>query len=181
MAEKTGNSDVEKLRDLIQDIRVAMLTTVEEDGSLRSRPMATQKLTQKAEFDGELWFFTGAGSEKVQEIRREQHVNVSYADPDDERYVSVSGTALIVHDRAKAEELWSPVLKAWFPQGLDDPDLALLRVKVEKAEYWDSPSGKMVQLLGLVKALATGERYHADPGENEKLELAGGATGSRTS
>lgn len=163
--EKT---DIEKIRDLIKDIRFAMLTTIDEDGSLRSRPMGTQE----AEFDGDLWFFTGASSAKVDEVERDERVNVSYAAPDDNRYVSISGTARLVRDRAKAKELWNPVLKAWFPDGLDDPDLALLRVRVEKAEYWDAPSSKMVQLAGFVKAIVTGKR--ADGlGENEKIDLKG--------
>jgi general stress protein 26 len=164
--EKT---DIEKIRDLIKGIRFAMLTTIDEDGSLRSRPMATQE----AEFDGDLWFFTAAGSPKVDEVERDERVNVSYAAPDDNRYVSLSGTARLVRDGTKAKELWTPALKAWFPEGLDDPDLALLRVRVEKAEYWDSPSSKMVQLAGFVKAIATGQR--ADLGENEKLDLKGEA------
>jgi general stress protein 26 len=175
MAQHDGQSDIQKLRDLIKDVRVAMLTTVDEDGSLRSRPMATQEM----ELDGELWFFAGAGSPKVREVQREQHVNVSYANPDDQKYVSVSGTAQVVHDRAKAEELWNPILKAWFPKGLHDPDLALLRIRVEKAEYWDTPSSKMVQLVGFVKALATGNRYEPDPDDHGNLELAGtGASGT---
>ena len=176
MAHHEGQSDIEKLRDLIKDVRVAMLTTVDEDGSLRSRPMATQEM----ELDGELWFFTGAGSPKVREVQREQHVNVSYANPDDQQYVSVSGTAQVVHDRAKAEERWNPILKAWFPKGLDDPDLALLRIRVEKAEYWDSPSSKMVQLVGFVKAVTTGKRYEPGPGEHGTLELAGTTGTTRT-
>jgi general stress protein 26 len=163
--EKT---DIEKIRDLIKDIRFAMLTTIDTDGSLRSRPMATQE----TEFDGDLWFFTPAGSPKVDEVERDERVNVSYAAPDDNRYVSISGTAQLVRDRAKMKELWNPVLKAWFPEGLGDPDLALLRVRVEKAEYWDSPSSKMVQLAGFVKAIATGKRAD-DIGENEKIDLKG--------
>jgi PPOX class probable F420-dependent enzyme len=165
---KDDKTDIEKLRDLIKGIRVAMLTTVDEDGSLRSRPMATQK----DDFEGELWFFTGADTAKTGEIARDQRVNLSYADPDDERYVSLSGTAELVRDRAKAKELWNPFLKAWFPQGVDDPNLVLLRVSVDKAEYWDSPSSKMVQLAGFLKAMATGKRYDGG-GENEKLDLAG--------
>ena len=161
-------NDIEKIRDLIKGIRFAMLTTVDTDGSLRSRPMATQE----AEFDGELWFFTGASSPKVDEVERDHRVNVSYAAPDDNTYVSVSGTARLVRDKAKAKELWNPALKAWFPEGLDDPDLALLRVRVEKAEYWDSPSSKMVQLYGLAKAVLTGKRAD-DIGENEKIDLKG--------
>ena len=163
--EKT---DIEKIRDLIKDIRFAMLTTIDADGSLRSRPMGTQE----AEFDGDLWFFTGASSPKVDEVERDERVNLSYAAPDDNRYVSISGTARLVRDRAKAKELWNPVLKAWFPDGLDDPDLALLRVRVEKAEYWDAPSSKMVQLAGFVKAIVTGQRAD-DMGENEKIDLKG--------
>jgi general stress protein 26 len=165
MAER---NDIEKIHDLIKGIRFAMLTTVDTDGSLRSRPMATQE----AELDGELWFFTGASSPKVNEVERDHRVNLSYAAPDDNTYVSISGTARLVRDKAKAKELWNPALKAWFPEGLDDPDLALLRVKVEKAEYWDSPSSKMVQLYGLAKAVLTGKRAD-DVGENEKIDLKG--------
>ncbi|WP_231510307.1 pyridoxamine 5'-phosphate oxidase family protein [Fischerella sp. PCC 9605] len=72
------------------------------------------------------------------EINRNHHVNVSYAAPDKQRYVSLCGTAELVRDRQKLEELWQPQLKAWFPKGIDEPDIALLKVSVEKAEYWDS-------------------------------------------
>ena len=147
-----------------------MLTTVHEDGSLHSRPMATQE----PEFDGELWFFTGASSPKVGEVERDHRVNVSYAAPDDNTYVSISGTARLVRDKAKMKELWNPFVKAWFPKGLDDPELALLCVEVDKAEYWDAPSSKMVQLDGLVKATLTGKRPEK-VGEHEKLDLEGAA------
>jgi general stress protein 26 len=156
---------IRRLAKLIDGIEIAMLTTVDRDGSLRSRPMATQK----TEFDGDLWFFTHAGAPKVEETRADEHVNLSYASPSDNRYVSVSGTATLVRDRAKAEELWQPALKAWFPGGLDDPRLGLLRVHVEKAEYWDAPSGMLVQVAGFVKAAVTGQPSR--PGENEKLTL----------
>jgi general stress protein 26 len=166
-ARTENNQALEELREKIHGIRIAMLTTLEADGSLHSRPMATQK----TEIDGDLWFFTAAGSTKAQDVQRDQRVNLSYADPDSQRYVSVSGLARLVRDRAKAAELWNPVLKAWFPKGLEDPDLALLRVEIEKAEYWDAPSSKMVQLAGFLKAIVTGKRY--DQGENEKLDFAG--------
>jgi len=170
MKNKTNQNDtqddIKKLGELIDDIDIAMLTTVDDDGTLRSRPMVTQDL----EFDGDLWFFTGADTAKAYEVRREQQVNVSYADPDDQRYVSVSGQAQLVRDREKMEELWNPVYKAWFPDGLDDPNLVLLKIHVEKAEYWDSPNGVVVQLAGFAKALVTGQRYQG--GENEKISLA---------
>ncbi len=160
-------NNLQKLGELIKDVKIAMLTTVDQDGTLRSRPMATQK----TEFDGKLWFFTRASSPKVQEVEQTHNVNLSYAAPDSNTYVSVTGTATLVRDQAKAKELWNPILKAWFPKGLEDPDLALMHVQVEKAEFWDSPSSTMVQIAGFVKALATGKAYQASPGEHEKITL----------
>jgi len=156
---------IKKLDSLIKDMRFAMLTTVCPDGSLRSRPMATQR----EDFDGVLWFFTSAAEPKVREIEHDPHVNVSYADPDKNNYVSVSGRATLVRDKVIMKELWNPFYKAWFPKGLDDPQLALLRVAVEQAEYWDSPNSKLVQLGGFLKAVITGKQ--AKGGENEKVTL----------
>ena len=160
------DQDVEKLAKLIKGIKFAMLSTALPNGTIHSRPMATQN----APFDGTLWFFTYADSGKVHELRNDQHVNLSYAEPSDDRYVSISGRATVVRDRKKAEELWTELHRAWFPDGLDDPNLALLRVDVSDAEYWDSPSSKMVQIAGFVKALVTG-RPATDAGENRKVHL----------
>ena len=157
--------NIKKLHDMVKDIRFAMLTTVEEDGTLRSRPMATQEF----EFDGDLWFFTSADATKVNEVQHEHHVNVSYSEPKDQKYVSVSGTAQLIRDKSKIEELWNPLFKAWFPDGLNDPQLSLLKVSVDKAEYWDSPSSKVVRLLGFAKALVTGKQI-GNPGDNAKIE-----------
>jgi general stress protein 26 len=162
----TQPDDVKKLHSLIKDIKCTMMTTAMTDGTLRSRPMATRP---DDEFDGTLWFFTDDHSAKVHEILEDTHVNLSYADPAKSCYVSVSGRATLVKDKAKAAELWSPFYTAWFPQGLNDPHLALICVEVTQAEYWDSPNSKMVQLAGFVKALVTGER--AEGGENEKINL----------
>lgn len=165
--QTSGNSDVKKLGELIKDVKVAMLTTLEADGSVHSRPM----MTQETEFDGDLWFFTGKNSGKTRAIKNDQKVNVAYSSPEHSRYVSIYGTAEMIDDRQKAEELWKPVYKAWFPKGLEDPDLCLLKVNVKGAEYWDSPSGAMVQLVGFAKALLTGERYKPGPGEHEKIDV----------
>jgi general stress protein 26 len=165
--DNNANGDIQKLGELIKGIRVAMLTTIDDEGCLHSRPMAGQDNV----FDGTLWFFTEANSEKVHELQRDRHVNLSYADPGDSRYVSVSGAASISRDREKMKELWSPLHKAWFPKGLDDPNIALLRVEVDKAEYWDSPSSAVVRLFGFAKALATGKRYGEEGTDHEKLSL----------
>ena len=169
MSDEVGHEEaVKKLGRLIKDIQFAMLTTIEPDGTLRSRPMATHQGPGK-EFDGVLWFFTKGDAPKVDEVERDRHVNLSYASPEKNKYVSVSGIGILVRDKVKAKELWDPKYKAWFPQGLDDPELALLRVDVTKAEYWDTPGGAVVHAFGLVKALATGKGY--EPGGHEKVSL----------
>jgi general stress protein 26 len=163
--KKDTHEVVQHFGDLIQGIKVAMMTTVEADGSLRSRPM----WTHDRDFDGELWFFTREHTPKVEEVEHDHHVSLAYSDPTKDRYVSVSGRCRLVLDREKARELWNPTLKAWFPEGLDDPELALLCVRVERAEYWDTPNSRMVQFAGMVKAVLTGETYK--PGDNQKLDL----------
>ncbi len=157
---------IEKLNDLIKDINTAMFVTAQPDGTLRSRPMATQGV----DADGHLWFFTSTASGKVHEIQDDQHVNMAYANPDDNRYVSVSGTARIVRDRTKIEELWNPLLKAWFPRGKDDPSIALIKVTITSAEYWDAPNGTMVQLYGYLKSAITG-RPPTDVGDHKAMRL----------
>lgn len=158
-------TDLKKLIDKIKDIDTAMMTTADDDGSLRSRPMRNMQIKE----DGVIWFFTGYESAKTHELQNDAHVNLSYANPDDQLYVSVSGRATISRDKAKIDELWNPAMKAWFPEGKDDPNIGLIKVTVDKAEYWDSPSSAMVHLYGMVKAAITGER--ADPGENKKINL----------
>ncbi len=169
MSTENGNSHqdvVKKLGELIKATKVGMLTTVaDEQGTLRSRPMATQQV----EFDGDLWFLTSIDSAKANEIEKDHRVNISYADSSDNRYISVSGTARVFRDQKKIKSLWSAWYKAWFPKGIDDPSIAVLRVQVDSAEYWDGPSSSIVQLAGFVKALATGEQYKG--GEHEKVSL----------
>ncbi|NDK40173.1 general stress protein [Pseudoxanthomonas gei] len=144
MTDRAAN--IQHLASLIKDVEIAMLTTTQADGRLVSRPLGTQQV----EFDGDLWFATAADSEKVAEIRANPQVNVSYASAGKNTYVSVSGKASIVADRAKIEALWSPPMKIFFPEGKDDPNLRLIRVRAESAEYWDGPGtviGKALYLL----------------------------------
>lgn len=143
-----------------------MLTTMTSEGAHVSRPMGLQQV----EFDGDLWFFASEDSDKVAEISAEASVNVSFSDSKASSWTSVSGTAEIVHDRAKAEELWNPILQAWFTDGLDTPGLTLIKVHADTAEYWDGPSSKVVRLVGMVRAAVT-HNPDAVPGENETVTL----------
>ncbi len=162
----TRQEQIEKLAELIGDIRICMLTTLDPDGKPWSRPMATQE----AEFDGTLWFFTRSDSEKVEHLRRDPAAGVAFAKPSDQEYVTMAGTAAVVDDRRKAEELWNKAYEAWFPEGLDDPHLRLVRVEVDRAEYWDSPSTFVTYAIGLAKAKLAG-RPARDVGDNEQVSL----------
>jgi len=158
--------DLQKLRELVKDIDFCMLTTVDETGHLHSRPMSSNG---DIDPDGSLWFFTSASSHKVDEIAKLPRVSVSFADPDNQRYVSISGTAQLVRDRKKIDELWRPEFKMWFPNGKDDPDVALLRVSTEQAEYWDSPASTIGYVLNFVSSLVSGKE--PDLGENRKVQF----------
>ena len=158
--------DLQKVRELVKDIDFCMLTTVDENGDLHSRPMS---VNGDIDPDGDLWFFTAASSHKVSEIDKQPKVNVNFADPENQNYVSITGTAQLVRDRKKIEELWKPEFKMWFPEGKDDPDIALLRINLEKAEYWDSPSSTVGFALRFVSSLVTGKE--AEYGENKKLDF----------
>ncbi len=138
---------VAKLNELIKGIEFAMLTTIRSNGSLHSCPMATAEVHG----DGALWFFSGNNSEKVEAIKSDPRVNLAYSDSGSQRYVSITGHAEPLRDHVKAKELWSARYERWFPKGLDDPNLILLRIEVRDAEYWDVAVGRMVQLPGFAK------------------------------
>lgn len=162
--EPTTHGDARRrVTELVRAARTGMLTTIGVDGRQLSRPMALQE----AEFDGDLWFFTRADAAKVRQIRVNPEVNVSFGDPRRHSWVSISGTAREGWDRARAEQLWHPLLRTWFPDGLDTPRLTLLRVHASSAEYWDSPGSAMVTLIGLARAAVTG--HPPQPGDNRAV------------
>ena len=150
--EKQATDELTKIAELIGDIKFAMLTTTDADGTLRGRPLSTLKIDAEAR----LWFFTSMSSPKMNEIRENSQVNVTYARPDKQDYVSISGTAAVVKDREQMKALWTPWIKPWFPKGIEDPDLILLQVSIEQAEYWDAPGSAIMRMYGFAKAITTG-------------------------
>ena len=162
----TRDEKLAKLREIVKAVDICMLTTVDEGGALHSRPMSNNR---EVEFGGDLWFFTYGSSHKVDEVGRVPKVNASFADVKEQQYASLTGRAEVVRDRAKIEELWQPQLKAWFPEGTETPDIALLKVTVERAEYWDGSQSMLAHAFSLASSLVTGEP--AQLGENEKIEL----------
>ena len=160
-----SQEQIQKVWNLIKDIKYAMLTS-DDGGVLRSRPMvASQK-----EFDGVLWFLTRADAHKVGEVQRDPRVNVSYSDGGSQNYVSLSGSAELVSDRATIKQHWGEAARVWFPKGPDDPNLAILKVKIQQAEYWDAPNSTMLHLYGYAKARLTGSS--PSPGGHGKITVA---------
>lgn len=167
--EKAGDrkKDIEKVNQLVDRIRFGMFTTLTEDGALHSRPMAAQELDE----NNSLWFLTSSQSGKVKAIAHDKQVNVAFGDPSKNEFLSLAGAAQVLVDKEKIKELWSPAYLAWFPKGVDDSDICLIRVDVETAEYWDSPSSKVVYLIGLAKAAITGQPYKASHDEHGRVRM----------
>lgn len=165
MQTTEDKSDMQKIAKMIKDIDFCMLTTIDEEGVLRSRPMSANR---NVEFDGDIWFFTYGSSHKVIEAKKNHNVNVSFSDIKNQTYVSLSGTAELVRDKAKIKELWDPMLKAWFQDGVDTPDIALLKVNARQAEYWDSPGNFLSKTIEFVRAM-TGQPVEI--GENKKVDI----------
>ena len=165
MADDSMNETQKELWERIEEVRTAMMTTVELDGSLRSRPM----WTQGDEFDGSLWFFASDDGALAEELASEARVGLSYGAPDKDLYVSVSGRGELVRDQAKAREMWNVFAEAWFPGGADDPNLVLVRVDVEQAQYWEDKKPKILQFAEIVIGAVTGNPPKS--GDEKKLDF----------
>lgn len=159
MSESTGS---EKAVKIMRDARFCMVTVTDREGALVARPMTPQEVSDS----GEVWFFIARTGEQAAQIGARPQVNLAFSESS--TWLSVSGEGHLVEDRAKVDELWSSVVEAWFPNGKDDPSVALLHVRGSSAEYWDSPGGRAASAFSFVKAKVTGDPIR---GENESVEL----------
>ncbi|HMJ88225.1 MAG TPA: pyridoxamine 5'-phosphate oxidase family protein [Candidatus Acidoferrum sp.] len=146
--KRAASNKIQQLQSWIRGIDSAMLTTEDRLGNLRSRPMVALEEMH----DDALWFFSEASSHKVDDIHGHHAVNLAYADVANGRFISVSGRARVIRDRAQMREFWSSKLKAWFPKGADDPELVLLRVEIGEAEMWQSPDREIAVRLEIDNA-----------------------------
>lgn len=149
--ELSGDQAREKIATLVKGVHICMMTTLAEDGSIDARPMALQNKP----FDGTMWFLTRSTSEKVDEVRKDKHITLTFAEPSDGKYVTLKGKAYASEDRSKIHELWNDVYKAWFPDGPDGPDIAVMRVEIGSGDYWDSNSSTLVRYAKIAIAAAT--------------------------
>lgn len=146
---------LEKFRSLVEDVNICMfITNTQDEAETHTRPMATVDV----EGDGTLWFYTDIRSIKVEEVATDHDVHLVYSHPGKDSYLDVWGTASVVRDKEKLKEKWSPMVKVYFSEGVDDPNLALLKVKPQNCYYWDNESGKMVYFLKAAASIVTGKR-----------------------
>jgi general stress protein 26 len=145
---------LEKFKKLVEEINICMFITNTAGDQEHTRPMATIEV----EDNGTLCFFTDVRSIKVEEVNMQREVHLVYAHPGKESYLDVWGSASLVTDRQQVVDKWSPIVKAWFPDGVSDPNLGLLKVQPVEAYYWESETGKMVQFLKMAASVVTGKR-----------------------
>ena len=166
---KSDETPNQTLWRLIKEIKFSMFATTHANGHIHSHPMTTQN--KDIDEDNVLWFFMSRAGDPVKDLKLNPRVAVIYADPGESSYVSVSGDAAIVDNKAKAREMWNTFADAWFPGGVDDPDLALVAVKIEHAHFWDVTENKMVQIYKMAKSAITGTP--PDLGRDGEVRLSG--------
>ena len=162
MAGKDQTSS-DQLYELLKKYKFAVMTTVSPDGTLHGRPMAVQE----REPDADVWFATSLDTAKARDLEANPQIGLTYFEGPAKGYVSVSGKARLSRDPARIKHLWQPDWKLWFPNGPDDPDIVLLKVDVEQAEYIDPGTNKLVVLQALVRAVTGGDA----PAESEIVHL----------
>jgi general stress protein 26 len=167
MATLTDSAHVAALADKIRPVRFAMFTTREANGHLISQPMTLQQTDD----DGGLWFYTSTLTELWENIAANPEVNLSFVKPEDNLFVSVSGTAERVVDRERIRAMWNPMVSVWFPAGPEDEHVVLVRIDPHAAQFWDSNESKMVRMFQFAKAALTGARPDIDPGEHGIIRL----------
>ena len=164
MSETSREEAIKIMAGIVKNGKVAMLTTMTAEGHLHARPMTTQE----KEYDGDLWFIGAKDTEAVADMKARPQVNVSFSNPGKGTYLSVNGTAELVEDRAKLDELWSDFYKAYFPQGKADPNIQLIKINAQGAEFWEG-DGKVKSLFQMAKGLIKGEQ--PDLGKNDTVKL----------
>lgn len=165
------NSELDKLMEMIDAVETAMLVTRRPDGHLVSRAMATQAKAPGAD----IWFVTTEGSGKLDEIAHDPHVNLTYFNESSREWISISGTAIVSHDRATIRTLFRPDWSAWFPDDgdprhgtPDDPRMVLLGITIHAATFLEVNKPRPVVLYEVVKGWATGRM--PDIGEMHHVE-----------
>lgn len=143
---------IKKLKELVDEINICLFcTNLKIDDGATCRPMGAQKVCDQ----GNIWFFSEANSDKNREIKQDKHVQLFFSHPGKSSYLVVNGEAEIIIDRKKTEELWTPIVKIWFPDGKEDPNISIIKVKPTNAYYWDTDGNRMINFFKMIASIAT--------------------------
>ena len=164
MNDEIKEEQLRKFKRLVKDVKTCMMITSDGNAKLSARPMNNAKVEE----DGSIWFFTNEFSGKVAQISHENKIFLTYASPNSNSYVAFNATAELVDDQSKIDELWTADLKAWFPEGKEDPKILLIHARPIEAEYWDHSSSKIVMFFSMLKSAVTGDYTE---GEHAKIKL----------
>lgn len=160
-----GQEAIAKMKELVKHNAICMFTSHVDEAPLPTRPMTTQEVDD----EGNFWFFSSKESQKNDEIQDDSRVQLLFANTSKSEYLSVYGRAIVLQDRKKIEEIWSPMVKAWFEQGKDDPNLTLIKVIPQSAYYWEPKHNKMVTFLKMATSAVTGKT--SDIGSQGRLKV----------
>ncbi|MCS3529012.1 pyridoxamine 5'-phosphate oxidase family protein [Chryseobacterium sp. JUb7] len=144
---------IKKIKELSESAKICMFCTELETLPINSRPMGLQETDD----EGNLWFISSDESNKNFEIKDDRRVQLFFMNNSDYQYLSVFGEASIYKDKTTIEDKWSPMAKAWFEEGKDDPKVSIIRVEPSETYYWDTKVGKLVSLFNFVSAAVTGK------------------------
>lgn len=171
MAERSEHIEVRKFCDLLNKFDTAFLITHVGNDKLHGRPMAIAQLEEFPQ-GCDLWFVTSYDTPKMDEIRSNSQVLVTFQNKNDQ-FLTLSGRAELLRDPQKVSELWREPFKVWFPQGKEDPSLVLIQVRAEHGEYWDNGGlNKVSFLFEAMKAYATGDTVNVkEGGQHGKVSL----------
>lgn len=159
-------SSREQLHEVLTSFEQGMLVTRTAEGALRARPMAVAEIDE----DDAVWFTTSEGPGKIDEIAGDSHVCVTFQDG--QRFLSLSGDAEVVHDRAKLSRVWNEAWRPWFPGGEDDPSLVLLRITPRDGEYWDRSGVQGLKyLFEAVRARVEHRQMRTDERQHGRVRL----------
>ena len=158
---------LDKIQDVIKDVKFAMMSTINSKGDVHAWPMTTSETSLGAK---EIWFIGDKTSDVVKDIQDNPKIGLSYASEDEKNYVSVSANAELSSDQAKLDELWSPVYNAFFEHGKEDPNVQLIKVVPHGVECWLSGSSTVNMFKMAAAALQDGKTAE-DMGEQFSVSL----------
>jgi general stress protein 26 len=148
----SAQAAIDKLKELIKSESICFFCTQLTEQPINTRPMSTQKVDD----EGNIWFMSSIKSGKNAEIEEDNAVQLFYSNSSSFEFLSVYGNAMILTDRDKIYEMWTPFAKAWFEDGKDDADISLIKIVPQSAYYWDTKNNKIITMIQILASIVTG-------------------------